>query len=34
MKIIVGAAVAVGTITAASLAYLFTKKVDEPTPTK
>lgn len=32
-KVIVGAAVAAG-ITAASLAYLYTKRSDEPIPTK
>lgn len=34
MKLIVGSAVAVGTITAASLAYLYCRKTDEPIPTK
>lgn len=33
-KIIVGTAVAVGTLTAAGLAYLYAKKVDETIPTK
>lgn len=33
-KVIVGTAVAVGTLTAAGLAYLFSKKVEEPIPTK
>lgn len=33
-KAIVGTAVAVGTITAAGLAYLYSKKVDETIPTK
>lgn len=33
-KIIVGTAVAVGTLTAAGLAYLYTKRIDEPIPTK
>lgn len=33
-KVIVGTAVAVGTLTAAGLAYLYLKKVEEPIPTK
>lgn len=33
-KIIVGTAVAVGTITAAGLAYLYSKSVNEPIPNK
>lgn len=33
-KAIVGTAVAVGTLTAAGLAYLYSKKIDEPIPTK